>query len=137
MSVVAVAVLLVGSGSASVPVTVAEFVNCPAEGGVTAIVTVALPRAAILPRLQFTVAVPLQLPCEVVAEINVSPAGNASATLTFVAVPGPLFMLTMRYESGPPPCPGFGDAVFVTDKSALEGFTTFNAAWTECCVAPD
>src|SRR6185369_10809509 len=32
---------------------------------------------------------------------------------------------------------GFGDAVFVRDKSALVGLTTFNAAWIECVVEPD
>ena len=96
MSVVAEAVLLVGSESASVPVTVAEFVNCPAEEGVTTIVTIALPPAARLPRLQFTVAVPLQLPCVVVAETNVTPAGNVSVTLTFVATAGPLLVAMMR-----------------------------------------
>src|SRR5690349_8113873 len=131
MSVVAEAVLLVELESASLPVTAAEFVNCPASVGMTTIVTMALPPAARLPTLQFTVAVPLQLPCVVVAETNVTPAGSVSVTFTFVATAGPLFVAIIRYESGTPTCPGFGDAVFVTDKSALDGFTTLNVA----CVA--
>src|SRR3569832_1296721 len=124
MSVVAEAVLLLESESASLPVTVAEFVNCPAAEGVTTIVTTALAPTARLPRLQFTVAVPLQLPCVVVAEPKVTPAGNVSATLTFVATAGPLFVAIIRYKSDTPTYPGFGDAVFVTDMSALDGFTT-------------
>ena len=43
----------------------------------------------------------------------------------------------MRYERFTPTWPGFGDAVLVTDKSALVGLTTFNVACTECVVGPD
>jgi hypothetical protein len=73
----------------------------------------------------------------VVAETNVTPDGKVSPRLTFVATAGPLLVAVIRYESGTPTCPGFGDAVFVTDKSALAGFTTLNVACVECAVEPD
>src|SRR5215470_19033249 len=61
-------------------------VNVPVvvlAGTETTIVTVAedVPAASV-PRLQVTVAVPLQVPCEAVADTNVVPAGSVSDTIT-------------------------------------------------------
>src|SRR5690242_1345862 len=137
MSVVAVALLLVESGSGSAPLTFAEFTSWPADEGVTVIVTIALPPATRLPRLQFTGPLPLQFPCVVAVEPNATPPGNVSASCTFVAVAGPLFVTTRRYASGTPAWPGFGDAVFVNDRSALDGSMTFKLTENECDVAPD
>jgi hypothetical protein len=64
-------------------------------GGVIVICTVALPPTARLPRLQITGLVPLHVPCDGVAEPNVTPAGSVSVRTTFVAGAGPLF-LTVR-----------------------------------------
>ena len=96
----------------------------------TLIVTPALAPTARLPRLHVTVVVPLHAPCVADEEINVTPAGRASVVVTFVALAGPLFVVTMRYESGTPTCPGFGDAVFVIERSTLVGGTTFRV--TDC-----
>ena len=73
----------------------------------------------------------------VVAELKATPDGSVSETFTFVAIAGPLFVAMMRYERGTLTSPGLGEAVFVTDKSALDGFTTLNVAGIECCVVPD
>src|SRR5262245_51047994 len=55
-------------------------------GTETTIVTVADDEpAARVPRLQLTVAVPVQLPCEAVEDTNVTPAGSVSVTVTAVA----------------------------------------------------
>ena len=89
MIVVTAAVLLVGSESFSLPLTVAEFVTCPADEGTTTIVTIALLSTSRLPRLQITGPLPLQLPCVAVAETNETPAGSVSVTVTFVAGFGP------------------------------------------------
>ena len=126
MNVVIDEELLAVSKSLSPAVTVAVFASCPWAVGVTVIVTTALAPIARLPRLHVTVVVPLHVPCVADDEPKVTPAGNASVTVTFVAAAGPLLVATMRYDSGTPTCPGFGDAVFVTDRSALVGLTTFS-----------
>jgi hypothetical protein len=53
-----------------------------------------------------------------------------------VAVAGPLFVAVIRYERLTPVCPGFGDAVFVIDRSALDALTTFNVTGVECDSVP-
>jgi hypothetical protein len=55
-------------------------------------VTIAFALLAREPRLQVTVAVPLQEPCVVVAETKVTPDGSVSVRFTFVAEAGPLFV---------------------------------------------
>ena len=77
--------------SFGVPVMFAVFVNVNVPvvvfaGTETTIVTVAeLAPAASVPRLQVTVAVPVQLPCDAEEDTNVVPAGSVSDTVTPVA----------------------------------------------------
>src|SRR5215210_1289706 len=89
------------------------------------------------PRLQFTGPLPLQVPCVVVADTNATPAGSVSATVRFVAAAGPLLVAMTRYKRLTPACPGFGEAVLVRERSALDALTTFNVAGSECSVTPD
>jgi hypothetical protein len=86
----AVELLFAGFGSASVAETVAVFDTDPVGGALIASVTVTVEPEVIVPTLQVTVVVPVQLPCVDEAEEKVVPAGSASATATFVAVLGPL-----------------------------------------------
>jgi len=82
--------------SFGVPVIEAVFVNVNVPvvvfaGTETTIETVAeLVPAASVPRLQVTVAVPAQVPCEAVADTNVVPAGSVSDTITPVAAALPV-----------------------------------------------
>ena len=77
--------------SFGVPDSVAVFVNVFGlvvvfAGTEATIVTVAeLLPAASVPRLQVTVVVPEQLPCDEVADTNVVPLGSVSVTVTPVA----------------------------------------------------
>ena len=77
--------------SFGVPVIEAVFVNVNVPvvvfaGTETTIETVAdVFPAANVPRLQVTVAVPVHVPCDGVADTNVTPAGNVSDTVTFDA----------------------------------------------------
>src|SRR5687768_9763081 len=88
--------LLSGVGSSSgVLATVAVLANVPKAGGVMTSVIVAVPPLAIAPRVQVTVVVPEQLPCDGVAETNVVPAGRMSVTTTFDAVSGPALLTVM------------------------------------------
>ena len=48
-----------------------------------------------LPKLQVTVVVPVHEPCDVLAEPKVTPAGNVSVIVVFVAGEGPLFVTTI------------------------------------------
>src|SRR5262245_54254050 len=88
--VVAVA-LLFPALSSGVPATVAVLVNVRLlvvllAGTETTIETVAeLLPAASVPRLQVTVVVPEQVPCDGVADTSVTPAGSGSLTVTLVA----------------------------------------------------
>ena len=82
--------------SFGVPVTEAVLLNVLGlvevfAGTATTIDTVAeLLPAAKLPRLQVTVAVPVHVPCDAVADTNVTPAGNVSDTDTPVAAVFPV-----------------------------------------------
>jgi hypothetical protein len=82
--------------SSGVPDTVAVFVNVIVLGLVfagteTTIETVAeLAPAANVPRLQTTVAVPVHVPVDGVADTNVVPAGSVSVTATPVAAVFPV-----------------------------------------------
>src|ERR1700760_2999433 len=87
---VEVAVLLAGLGSLLDVVTVAVLDSGPAVDGVVMVrLIVAEPALAIVPRLQVTVVVPLQVPWLGVADVKVVPAGRMSVTTTFAAAPGP------------------------------------------------
>lgn len=90
------AVLLEESGSASVAVTVALFVIWPETVGVTVIVTIADEPLANVPMAQLTALAPLQDPCVVTVDPNVTALGRLSVTLTFVADAGPLFVTIKR-----------------------------------------
>src|SRR5262245_2096543 len=94
--VVAEAELLPATGSTDVPtgLTVAVLVI---DAGVLAVVatmtgTVAGAALARLPRLHVTVLVPEHVPCDAVAETNVTPEGSVSLTRTAADVLGPLFV---------------------------------------------
>ena len=85
--------LLPGVGSGLVVETVAVFPTGPgAEGSVTVRAIDAEPGFAIVPSVQVTVVVPLQLPCVGVAETKVVPAGMMSVTVTFAAAVGPALL---------------------------------------------
>jgi hypothetical protein len=93
-----VAELLLGSGSDDVALTVAVFVIGLTAGSallvwiVTAIVATA--PFAIVPSVQTTDVVPLQLPWLGVLETNVTPVGSVSVTDAPIAVPGPRLVTT-------------------------------------------
>ena len=79
------------------PVTVATFVCVPTRvaRAVTAIVTVC--PGAMVPRLQvMSDGVRLQVPCDGFAVRYVIPEGAGSASWTFVAVSGPLFVTVIE-----------------------------------------
>ena len=93
--VVAEAVLFDRFGSVWSPSTVAWLTIVPGAVGVTWIVTVALAPLASEPRLQVTVPNACeQLPCDAVAEPNVTPAGSVSVTTTPVAGALPVALAT-------------------------------------------
>ena len=109
--VVAVAVLFVVLGSNERVIAAAVFVSEPAALGTTPMVTVATALLARLPSEQVTTpAIFVQVPWLAVAEAKVTPAGNASVTVTLAARPGPLFVTEMVYVSGAPTMAGFGEA---------------------------
>lgn len=70
------------------------------------------------------------------ADTKETPAGNVSDTLTLVAAAGPLLVAVMRYERLTPTCPGLGEAVFVTERSALVALTTLRLTVVLCIVKP-
>jgi hypothetical protein len=93
MVTVVVELLFAGFGSTADVVTEAVFeitVPCARPFAVCTVrVTVAVPLPANVPREHVTVVVPLQLPCDGVAETNVTPEGRTSVTETFAALLGP------------------------------------------------
>jgi hypothetical protein len=88
--------LLLMSGSSSIAVTLAVFDNVPGACGVTVMLIIALPPFPTDPRLQVTVAVPLQVPCDGIAETKLTPPGRVSVTVTLVAGEWPLLATTSR-----------------------------------------
>ena len=64
--------------------------------GVTVMVTMADDPTANELSEQFTGPLPLQIPWSVCAKPKVTPAGNVSLKVTFVAVAGPLFVTVTR-----------------------------------------
>src|SRR5579885_963693 len=92
-TVTTVAELLVDTGSDPGEVALAGLLMVPgASGEVTTTVTVTVLPAAMLPKAQEIVVVPVQLPDGHVAETSVVPAGIVSETVTPVAVCGPRFV---------------------------------------------
>ena len=71
------------------------FVCAPTVLGVVTRVIVTDAPAAMSPIVQLRIAPPVQLPCVVVADTNVLPAGIGSATSTPVASLGPLLVTTI------------------------------------------
>jgi len=118
--VVALALLLPAFGSLSVAVTLALLVIVPLEAGaVTAMVTVADPALAIVPRLHVTVpALWVQVPWVGVADTKPTPAGKVSVRVTPVAALGPALLTLTVYVRLPPATTGSGLSVLVTDRSA-------------------
>ncbi len=92
--VVALAALFTRTGSAVAADTLAWFVIELPDVGVTVMVTLAFPPLATEPRLQVTVPLACeQLPWVGVAELNVTPPGRVSVTVTPVAPEGPAFAM--------------------------------------------
>jgi hypothetical protein len=90
--VVSLAVLFASAGSNSLALAAAVLVISPAVVGATAAVTVTSAPLAIVPRLQWIVTVPVQLPWDEVAEFKAAAAGGVSVNTTPVAVAGPLLV---------------------------------------------
>jgi hypothetical protein len=83
--------LLPEAGSAVEDDTLALFVSVPAELGRTLSATVAVAPLPSVPRLQVTVALPVQLPWLALDDTKVAPAGRESETTTWDAELGPEF----------------------------------------------
>jgi hypothetical protein len=115
-----VALLLAATGSLVLELTLAEFERLPAAVGVTAIATVAEPPLAIVPSGHVTTPVATEhVPCDGVAEPNVTPAGSGSLTETPWASDGPAFVTVSVYVSVAPTEIGSTSSVFVIARSAL------------------
>src|SRR4051794_39253642 len=121
---VALAVLFAVFVSGRLPTTLTVFTWAPTVLGVVTRVIVTDAPAAIVPMVQLRIAPPVQVPCVVVAETKVFPAGIGSATTTPVAVLGPLFVTTIVQVMFPSPrvCVA-GEPLFVTERSTR--------AWTQ------
>jgi hypothetical protein len=88
--VAAPAELLAGVGSLTLEDTLAVFVIVPVDWGVTLIWTLAPAPLAMVPSGHVTVPPDCeQLPCDDVADLNVTPLGSVSLMLTPVALEGP------------------------------------------------
>jgi hypothetical protein len=90
--VVVVKELLSAFGSGVVEVTLAVFMSDPEVVAVTTSEIVAVAALFIVPSVQVTVVVPLQVPTVGVADTNVAPVGSASVIVTAFAANGPLFV---------------------------------------------
>ena len=87
--------------------------------------------------MQVTGPVPLQAPCEALAETKLTPDGKLSVTFKLVAAAGPLLVTRMRYDKLRPAWAGFGDADFVTARSTLEALITRNITCVVLIKLPD
>src|ERR1700722_4940211 len=124
-TVMAVAELFVATGSVVVDVSLTTFVSVEAVAGeVTLIVTVAVVPFVIVPSAQVTVTVPLQVPCEGVAEINVVPAGRGSVSTTAAASTSPRSSSCTVYVSVEKTNTGVGAALMDTAMSACAAVST-------------
>ena len=93
---VVVELLLAGFGSGVMEEAVAVLETVPDMLGLlTTSTAVATPLAGTVPREQVTVLVPVQDPCDGVAETNVVPAGRVSLTVTLAARLGPALATAM------------------------------------------
>jgi len=92
------AVLLVVSGSYSLPDMVAELVILPEDdGAVTRMERLAEAPLTRVPMFQVTMPVVLEVvPVEGVADWKVTPGGRVSVTLTLEALSGPLLVTVTR-----------------------------------------
>ncbi len=111
----------VGSVAPVLPAVAMFVIVCPAPAEVarTVTVTVALPPEAMLPRSQVTIPA-TQVPCEGVALPTwTSPFGIGSSSPTEVAVDGPPLRTTIVKVVVSPTLIVAGEAVFVTERSAL------------------
>ena len=91
--VLSLCVLLAGTGSKTPEPTEATLTRAPGASGVTAIVIVAVPSSARVPRLHVTFEPAwLQLPCEGLAEPKETPDGRVSVSVAAVAGSFPLFV---------------------------------------------
>jgi drug/metabolite transporter superfamily protein YnfA len=90
--VVVVKELFSAFGSGVVEVTLAVFVSVPDVVAVTTRVIAAVAALFIVPSVQVTVVVPVQVPTEGVADTSVAPVGNTSVIVTAVAARGPLLV---------------------------------------------
>ena len=109
----ALAVLFAVFDSVSLPTTVAVFVSVPAVVAVVTSVIVTDAPFPMVPSWQVISAPPAQVPCVVATETKLVPAGSGSATLTPVAVSGPLFLTTIVQVMFVPVVVGLGEPVFV------------------------
>ena len=106
-------------GSKASEVSLAVLVIAPSFCGRTLTSTVAPWPFAIVPSAQVTVPLDCeQLPCEGVAESNVTPAGRLSVTCTLAALEGPALCAVSVYVSCWPACTGSGASAFVSERSA-------------------
>jgi hypothetical protein len=121
--VVVVELSLLGTGSPTPLDTIAVFVidGTAKAVGFTVMAIVTFCPFVMVPRVQVTVALPLQVPAEggvTVVEIHVTFAGSVSVTDTPVAALGPLFTTASVYVRFCPANTGLGEADFVIETSA-------------------
>jgi hypothetical protein len=111
--------LFAGFGSNWSPRTIAVFVNGPRTLGVPTILTVTVAPTARLPSKQVSVTPEsVQVPCVAVEVMKKRFGENESMRVTPVAGEGPLLTTVTVKVRGLPTRAGFGEAVFVTARSA-------------------
>jgi hypothetical protein len=115
----ALAELLTRTGSDVGEETVAWFVIEPPEDGVTLISTLGVAPFETVPSEHVTVPADCeQLPWDGVAELNVTPDGSVSVTVTPAAPEGPALLMPSVYVSCWPEETGSGESDFVIERSA-------------------
>src|SRR5262249_8530978 len=102
--------------------TTALSISCPPLVGVTTRATVAVAPTERFPSRQVTVPdTNPHSPCGELAETKVVFAGSVSLTVTPVAVTGAVVGAVNVYVTGSPAGAGAGDALPVSDRSAVVG----------------
>jgi len=99
---------------------VAVVLNPPAAVGVLVIVIVTVVLGGTVPRVQFTVAVPLHPPCDEVTEFNVKVEGSVTFVCTSVAGDEPLLVIVIVVARFSPRTIGSGISLVVTSRSTLD-----------------